>query len=173
MKSRARSGAGSAGGAAHGSEPGNVVVVCPPSSPLAKPVHDAVRAVLACHAPRQGGVEVLICSALEVRRLNREFRDTDLETDVLSFPGPDWAGAPLGEIAISLEHAQAGAAARGASLEEEAMFLAAHGALHLCGFDDADEEGRARMVRLANEALAPLGVSPCPAWESLPHSGPD
>jgi rRNA maturation RNase YbeY len=134
-------------------------------------VQAAVQAVLDRHAPRPGAVETVLVSDARLRGLNRDYRGLDEETDVLSFPGPDWPGAPLGEIAVSAEHVRQGARRRGAVLAHEAMFLAAHGALHLCGFDDDDEPGRAEMVRLANEALAGLGVEPCPDWESLPHSG--
>lgn len=116
-------------------------------------------------------MDVLLCSADEMRRLNRDYRGLDEATDVLSFPGPAWEGAPLGEIAVSADHVRSGAASRQIPEEHEATFLAAHGALHLCGFDDADDESRAEMVRLANEALAPLGVGPEPGWESAPYAG--
>lgn len=130
-----------------------------------------MRAVLEQHAPRPGDVEVVLLSNGEIAELNRRTRGVAEPTDVLSFPGPDFPGAPLGEIAVSIEHAIEGAALRGIPPDHEAMFLAAHGALHLCGFDDETEEARDEMVALANAALAKLGLKEQPAWQSLPHPG--
>lgn len=84
--------------------------------------------------------------------LNREFRNIDRPTDVLSFPAYELDGlfpecverlelemldgyVFLGDIAISLERAQAQAAEYGHSLVRETAFLALHGTLHLLGYD--------------------------------------
>lgn len=155
----------------HASSGSAVTVIDEAGLGCAEAVRQAVQVVLALHAPRPGDVEAILTHSGRLRTLNREHRGLDEATDVLSFPGPDWPGAPLGEIAVSAEHVQEGARRRGVEPAQEAMFLAAHGALHLCGFQDGDDDGRAEMVRLANEALADLGVEPCPDWESLPHSG--
>lgn len=130
-----------------------------------------MHAVLEQHAPRPGDVEVVLLPSGEIAELNLRTRGVAEPTDVLSFPGPDFPGAPLGEIAISIEHALEGAALRAIAPNHEAMFLAAHGALHLCGFDDETDEGRDEMVALANAVLATLGLEQQPAWQSLPHPG--
>jgi len=134
-------------------------------------VEAAVRCVLSRHAPGPGSVEVALLTSDEIADLNLRTRGVTGPTDVLSFPGPDFAGAPLGEVAVSIEHALEGAKVRGLEPTQEAMFLAAHGTLHLCGFEDETEDGREEMIRLANEALAELGVPEQPTWESLAHPG--
>ena len=88
-----------------------------------------------------------------IRAINREFRDIDAPTDVLSFPmdGTDDANdgeiASLGDIVLSLERAQEQAEQFGHSCEREVSFLVAHSVLHLLGYDheesdEADEQMR-------------------------------
>ncbi len=88
-----------------------------------------------------------------IRAINREFRDIDAPTDVLSFPmdGTDDANdgeiASLGDIVLSLERAHEQAEQFGHSCEREVSFLVAHSVLHLLGYDheesdEADEQMR-------------------------------
>jgi probable rRNA maturation factor len=114
-------------------------------------------------------IDVLVTTDARMRELNKEFRAVDEATDVLTFPGPDWDGAPLGDIAISMEFAQRGAVARRVAVHEELACLAVHGGLHLLGFDDESETGRADMVRRMNEVLRLAGVHPDEGWASQPH----
>lgn len=118
-------------------------------------------------------ISVLIADAGEVRRLNREFRKEDSETDVLSFPvadAPDLSDhCVLGDIAISIDAAIEGATARGTSLETELACLAVHGALHLIGYDDETESNRAVMIAKMNSAVRDAGMQPKEDWASLPH----
>ncbi len=100
-------------------------------------------------------VSVLITDNEGIRKINRENRDIDAPTDVLSFPilefdddgvmiedSGDYDGdlLLLGDIVISLERAKAQAEEYGHSLEREVGFLSAHSALHLMGFDHQGEE---------------------------------
>ena len=80
-----------------------------------------------------GRVSVLWTDDEGIRELNARFRGRDEPTDVLTFPGPDFPGAPLGDVAISLETARRQAAARGIPPETETAYLAIHAALHLAG----------------------------------------
>ncbi|HVY55425.1 MAG TPA: rRNA maturation RNase YbeY, partial [Thermodesulfobacteriota bacterium] len=71
-----------------------------------------------------------------MRELNRQWRNIDRTTDVLSFPqegGPDYT--LLGDIVISVETAERQSARYGNTLREEIMKLIVHGALHLVGHD--------------------------------------
>lgn len=96
-------------------------------------------------------------------------------TDVLTFPAdPQWPGT-LGQIAVSMDFASRGAAARGVTLTEETAFLALHGALHLAGWDDDSEEERLKMVAEMNRIARLVGLTPDTEWSSQPHltGGPD
>jgi probable rRNA maturation factor len=101
----------------------------------------------------------LITSDKELRRLNREFRDQDYATDVLSFPSPD-SGAFLGDIAISLAKAKQQAEEHGHGVAEELQILMLHGLLHLLGLDHETYGGQmARAERKWRETLGlPTGL---------------
>ena len=105
----------------------------------------------------------------EIQRLNRELRGLDEATDVLTFPAPEFPGAPLGEIAISVEYAAQQAAVRNISLEDELAYLGIHGALHLLGFDDEEEEPRRRMHAEMHRLGLELGLPEQPEWNSVLH----
>lgn len=99
-----------------------------------------------------------------IRALNRDYRGIDQPTDVLSFPmreGADIAAAPdgfLGDIVLSLQRAEAQAAAYGHSLLREVTFLTVHGALHLLGYDHMEEGAAAGMFAKQEEILTEMGV---------------
>lgn len=86
--------------------------------------------------------DCLITDDAELRRLNLAFLRHDYPTDVLSFPNAN----PLGEIAISIERADAQARSFGHARMDEVRILMLHGLLHLAGMDhesDAGEMARA------------------------------
>ena len=106
-----------------------------------------------------------------IREINRETRDIDRATDVLSFPMFDLtAGAPpqdweeyidpgtglcpLGDMCISLERAQAQAYEFGHSLRREVGYLTIHSMLHLLGYDHLDEGPQKRQMRRREEQIA-------------------
>ena len=91
----------------------------------------------------------------EIHRMNLEYRNVDRSTDVLSFPltengdyevSPDSGCVPLGDIVISIEHAQAQAEEFGHSFEREVAYLTVHSMLHLLGYDH--EAGGLEQVRM-------------------------
>lgn len=87
-----------------------------------------------------------------IQTLNREYRNKDSATDVLSFPmfdteveeiyALDGTAAELGDIVISLERAKEQSEEFGHSFEREVAFLCVHSVLHLLGYDHerSDEE---------------------------------
>ncbi|MBQ6614593.1 MAG: rRNA maturation RNase YbeY [Clostridia bacterium] len=89
-----------------------------------------------------------------IREINREYRNKDSATDVLSFPmfdtdteeiyALDGTAAELGDIVISLERAKEQSETFGHSFEREVAFLCVHSVLHLLGYDHerSDEEDK-------------------------------
>ena len=104
-----------------------------------------------------------------IRELNREYRDKDSATDVLSFPLYDFrAGdepdpgfpAELGDIVLSLERAAEQAEQFGHSFKREVAFLTVHSTLHLLGYDhELSEEDDADMRRRQKEIMEILKIS--------------
>ena len=94
---------------------------------------------------------LVCCSDYVIRRLNREYRNIDKVTDVLSFPfdDPDF----LGEIYISLRRTGVQARRLGHSFNDEFLRLFVHGMLHLAGFDHATAGDEVRMHRKENHYL--------------------
>ncbi len=96
--------------------------------------------------PDKCEVSVTLVDNEEIHVLNREYRDVDRPTDVLSFPifdEDDMGGKTvLGDIVLSLERAREQAAEFGHSFEREVAFLTVHSMLHLLGYDH--EEGKAQ-----------------------------
>lgn len=120
-------------------------------------------------------VDVLVTSDEEIRALNRETRQVDKATDVLSFPafdlqpgelpGPEDADpgtgrVPLGDMMISMEHVAAQAKEYGHSNRRELGYLVTHSVLHLLGYDHVDEGPMKAQMREREEAiLAELGIT--------------
>lgn len=105
-------------------------------------------------------VSVTVVDNEAIREINREHREIDHPTDVLSFPMfdedfDDGELCILGDIVLSLEKAVEQAEAYGHSLRREVAFLTVHSVLHLLGFDH--EEGKAEeseMFETQEEILA-------------------
>jgi len=114
-------------------------------------------------------VSVSFVDNKEIRNLNKDYRNKDKSTDVLSFPlGEDGAydlnietGAYLlGDVVISLETALKQALVYGHSLEREIGFLTVHSMLHLLGYDHEVSKLEERKMREKEEAiLDKLGIS--------------
>ncbi len=94
--------------------------------------------------PYDAEVSVTLCDNKYIRKLNKNYRNKDRHTDVLSFPmydngnfdiGECICGAVLGDIVVSLERAKEQAAEIGNSFLREIAFLTIHSTLHLLGYD--------------------------------------
>ena len=114
------------------------------------------------HRPRATVSLVLVTDAF-IRALNRDYREVDRPTDVLSFPlarpeeAEDARGPVfLGEIYVSVETARAQARAARRPYAREVAQLALHGLLHLLGHDHATPAGRRRMAALEKRLLRSL-----------------
>ena len=116
-------------------------------------------------------INVLVTDDAGIQIINRESRDLDKPTDVLSFPmfqlepgnpPSDWLEyedpatglVPLGDMCISLERAIAQAKEFGHSARREVGYLTIHSMLHLLGYDHLDEGPQKRQMRGREEAIA-------------------
>ena len=106
----------------------------------------------------RGKVNIYVTSSREMQVLNRRYRRKNTPTDVLSFP----SGVPgaAGDIAISLEIADANASDIGHSLASEVKILILHGLLHLAGYDHETDNGQmlTREVILRRKLKLPVGL---------------
>lgn len=116
-------------------------------------------------------INVLVTDDAGIRIINRESRNLDKPTDVLSFPmfqleagnppadwtefrDPDTGLVPLGDMCISLERAVAQAQEFGHSTRREVGYLTIHSMLHLLGYDHLDEGEQKRQMRGREEVIA-------------------
>ncbi|NHA45596.1 rRNA maturation RNase YbeY [Helicobacter pylori] len=89
-------------------------------------------------------IELVLVSDETMREINRDLRDCDYATDVLSFPLEAIPHAPLGSVVINAPLAQENALKLGHSLENEIALLFIHGVLHLLGYDHEKDKGEQR-----------------------------
>ena len=116
-------------------------------------------------------INVLVTDDTGIQIINRESRNIDKPTDVLSFPmfqleagnppkdweeyrDPETGLVPLGDMCISLERAIAQAEEFGHSVRREVGYLTIHSMLHLLGYDHLDEGEQKRQMRAREEAIA-------------------
>ena len=116
-------------------------------------------------------INVLVTDDAGIQIINRESRQLDKPTDVLSFPmfdleagnppadwaeyqDPDTGLVPLGDMCISLERAVTQAKEFGHSTRREVGYLTIHSMLHLLGYDHLDEGPQKRQMRSREEAIA-------------------
>lgn len=89
-------------------------------------------------------IELIITSKDEIKEINKEHRNIDAPTDVLSFPYEDMPMSPLGSIVISSEHVEEMSKELGHTRDDELALLFIHGLLHLLGFDHEVDGGEMR-----------------------------
>ena len=141
-------------------------------------IMDAVMEMEAC--PYETSVNLLLTDNEGIREYNREYRNIDKETDVLSFPNidfekesdfshvedaqadcfdPDSGELLLGDIILSVDRIQEQSREYGHSLLREFAFLTAHSMFHLCGYDHMVPEEAAVMEEKQEEILRRLGIT--------------
>ena len=100
-------------------------------------------------------ISLLITDDETIHNLNKEYRQKDKPTDVLSFPMDD--EVLLGDIVISIDTAKKQAEEREINIDREAAFLFIHGLLHLLGYDhETSAEDEKEMFALQEEILKKL-----------------
>ena len=141
-------------------------------------IMDAVTEEERC--PYETTVNVLITDNEGIRAYNRDYRQIDKETDVLSFPNlafrragdfspaeedvagcfdPDSGELLLGDMILSADRVLSQAGEYGHSPLREFAFLAVHSMLHLCGYDHMTPEDAAVMEQKQEKILTGLGIT--------------
>ena len=141
-------------------------------------IMEAVTGMESC--PYETTVNLLITDNAGIRKYNKEYRDIDKETDVLSFPNipfdsesnfamveeaeadyfdPDSGELLLGDIIISANRVEEQAREYGHSVLREFAFLTAHSMFHLCGYDHMTPEEAAVMEQKQDAVLTQLGIT--------------
>ena len=119
----------------------------------------AARSVAAARAqledPRSGELSLVLSDDAQIRVLNRDYRNKDKATNVLSFPQ---SGPLLGDIVLAYETLMREAAEKDVPFEAHLTHLIIHGWLHLQGFDHQTDVAAAEMEAIEIAALATLGI---------------
>jgi len=97
-----------------------------------------------CKSTTEKDLELIITTDDEMQVINKEHRNIDKSTDVLSFPYEDMPMSPLGSIVISAWHVETKAKEFGHTTDDEFTLLFIHGLLHLLGFDHEVDNGEMR-----------------------------
>jgi len=119
------------------------------------------------HVVVEASLALSFFSPTEMQKINKQYREVDAATDVLSFPmwedetghftpPADWEELPLGDLIICPEIVAKNAIEHGKSFEQELALVLFHGLLHLCGYDHDTEERRAEMWKLQEEMVSRL-----------------
>ena len=110
----------------------------------------------------KASLSIVFTSNRKIRTLNKQWRNKNYDTDVLSFPldmQPPAGGIPweLGEIYISVEKSIEQAQSYNHSLDRELAFLCIHGMLHVVGFDHEEPDEEKEMFRRQRAILKAAG----------------
>ena len=139
-------------------------------------IRRVIRTALAAEGvPFPCEIDVLLTHDAGIHQINRDMRQVDRATDVLSFPefdltpgqlpgeedaDPGTGLVPLGDMVISMEHVAAQAKEYGHSNRRELAYLVVHSVLHLLGYDHLDEGPMKAQMRGREEAImAELGLT--------------
>ena len=125
----------------------------------------AIRRAIAATLEREGfrqrcEVSVSLVTGEEIRRLNREYREVDRETDVLSFPlleEEEEGVAYLGDVILCPAVIASQAKEFGTTYRQEMCLMVIHSTLHLLGWDHMEEEEKQQMFSLQESILEEIG----------------
>ena len=115
--------------------------------------------------PGRLSVSISFVSKEEIQRLNKEYRDKDRVTDVLSFPQfdcfdylEDYGEISLGDVVICLDVAESQREEYGHSFEREVLYLFTHSMFHLLGYDHMTPEAKKEMREKEELVMAELSL---------------
>ena len=108
-------------------------------------------------------MSIIIVDNEYIHKINKEYRNIDRETDVISFAleegeSIDEPVKTLGDIYISIDRVYSQAKEYGHSVKRELFFLVTHGFLHLLGYDHMNKDDEKKMFSLQEEILDSYGV---------------
>ena len=154
----------------------DVQVACDdPDIPAEEEIASWVRRALAAGAESAAAhaeLSVRLVDTMEIQTLNRDYRDKDRPTNVLSFPAgpidglPDDAALPLGDVVVCAAVVRQEAAEQGKMLAAHWAHMLVHGTLHLLGYDHETDVDAAQMEAIEKRILLQYGLSD-PYGESL------
>ena len=108
-------------------------------------------------------LSLIICGPITIKRINRDYRNKDAVTDVMSFALLDNEDAveyedciELGDIFINRQRVFSQAKEYGHSVKREFVFLFVHGLLHLLGYDHMNKEDEEKMFSLQRQIVGDL-----------------
>ena len=111
-------------------------------------------------------ISLTLVSLEEIRELNRDYRDVDRETDVLSFPQfegvedmPEFGELCLGDVVICLDKVEEQAKEFGHSFERELIYLFVHSLLHLLGYDHMEEDEKQEMRQREEAVMSAIDLN--------------
>ena len=137
-----------------------------PKQAMMNKIEEAAKACLEMEGVDENLAEISLTfvDMEEIQQLNREYRDTDSVTDVLSFPQfeskdefPKVGEIIMGDVVICTEKAMLQAEEFGHSPEREIIYLFTHSLLHLMGYDHMVDEERKVMEAKQEEILKNCG----------------
>lgn len=113
-----------------------------------------------------GEVSLLLVDNNKIQSLNKNYRNKDSITDVLSFPqydsikdeGVQEPFLYLGDIVISLDQARLQASEFGHTLEREIIYLVVHSLFHLLGYDHMNDKDKIEMRTKEKAVLKELAI---------------
>ena len=142
-----------------------------PSAEYGETMGRALSLILESEGIDEDGAEVSVSfvSSENIRELNRDYRDVDSVTDVLSFPQfetvdelieaeEDTGVAELGDVVICMDRAKSQAEEFGHPLKREVIYLFVHSILHLLGYDNMEEDEKKIMRAREEETMEKLGI---------------
>lgn len=113
-------------------------------------------------------ISITLTTPTQIRKLNKEYRSIDKETDVLSFPMFEKSeletmtrkpiSEPLGDIIISIKRVEEQAKEYGHSFERELSYMVVHGFYHLMGYDHIEEKDKIEMRKKEKNILNRLKI---------------
>jgi probable rRNA maturation factor len=121
--------------------------------------------------PPDAELSVALADDATIRGLNRDYRNQDKPTNVLSFPAAH--GPLLGDVIIAYETLVREAQEEGVSPRDHLVLLTVHGLLHLLGYDHLTEPEAVEMEALETAILAGLGIKDPHAGGRTMPEGPD
>ena len=123
-------------------------------------LREVVRVVLEGEGVSDYEISLAFVDNPTIHRLNVRYLQHDEPTDILTFPMSEpGARALAGELVIGAEVALAQAAERGHDVQDELVLYVIHGLLHLCGFDDHDDDDVAAMRGRERHYLQRVGLA--------------
>jgi probable rRNA maturation factor len=129
----------------------------------------AVTSVLQESSLQRAQVSLAVVDNATIHQLNRRHLSHDYPTDVLSFVLQCADGRLEGEVVVSAEMAAATAPDYGWEAADELLLYVIHGALHLVGYDDRDDDSRREMRAAEARHLKLFGVTqPEPPGQAAP-----